>query len=453
LLSGKPLSPEELEELTALYGKNNEGIKQIRGVYSGLRALAIGRTLPNFSNLTLQNVNVNGLNLEYARNNLYLAVAAGIVDFRIRDFLYNRQNPVRQYVYSARVGYGTKEKDHIMLTYFRGRKQLFGGSFPRSAADIQGISLAGQFYVHKGIKVYGEIAQSGIPYALGGIVSEKPSIRLSDHSQRAYALGFTAYVPATQTSAEGHYRHTGLNYQSFNSFQYNAAAESWAFGLTQLFWKRQLTVQAAFRKNDFVNPLILQRYNANTVFKSLMLTFRKPKWPVVSLGYLPASQYTAIGSQVYENHYQSFTGTIHYQYNIGIAKASSLMTISRFFNDRRDSGLVYYNSRNFFWSQVFVFRLFTATMNVSGMSNGQYNLIVLEEGVSATLLKRISAGFAIKINNLNKMINKIGFNANTRIDMKKFGELNLWMEQSYLPSMQNGLFRYESYNLGLTRYF
>jgi hypothetical protein len=353
------------------------------------------------------------------------------------------------------VGYGTKEKDNIILTYFRGRKQLFGGSFLNRAAEIQGVSVAGQFYIYKGVKIHGELAQSGIPYlsSANGITQAKPSIRLSDRSQSAYSVGFNAYIPETQSIAEGYYRHSGLNYQSFNSFQYNAAAGSWAFGLTQSFWKRVLTVRVNFRKNDFVNPLILQRYDANTIYKNLTVTFSKSKWPLISAGYMPASQYTAIGNQVYENHYQSFTVTIRHQYKIGLAKASSLLWVSRFYNNSSDSGFIYYNSSNFFLSQEFHFTLFSTTVNIARMKNGDHDHIVMEEGVSANLFKKVNAGFAIKINNLNKLITKVGFNANARVNLKYIGELNVWMEQSYLPSSQTDLFRYESYNIGLTRYF
>jgi hypothetical protein len=455
LLSGKPLSAAELEELAALYGKNGRSIKHLRNAYSGLRSLSVGRTLPDFSTLTIQNVNVNGISLEYGRNNIYMAAVAGMVDFRIRDFLYNHQQPARQYVYSARVGYGTKEKDHVMLTYFRGRKQLFGGSLSNGATQIQGLSVAGQFFIYKGIKIHGELAQSGIPYLVNAnsITSSKPSIRLSDHSQRAWSVGFNAYIPKTQTIAEGHYRHSGLNYQSFNSFQYNAAASSWALGLTQSFWKRQLTVQAYFRKNDFLNPMVLQRYNANTVYKSMLLTFRKNKWPVITAGYQPASQFTAVGSQVYENHYQSFLASVSHQYKLGLIKASSVVMMSRFYNDKTDSGLVYYNSSNIFWNQSFQFSFFSMTMNVARMKNGDYDLVVMEEGISTSFLRQFQAGFAVKVNNLNRLITRVGFNANAKVSIQKIGEVDLWMEQSYLPSLQNTLFRYQSYNLSLTRHF
>lgn len=453
LMSRSQLSPDELNELKGIIGKNTNGLKELKQSYEGIRAFSLGRTLPNYSNLTLQNVNVNGINLEYTRNNLYLAGTAGIVDFRIRDFLYKDQKLSKQYLYAARVGYGSREKDNIILTYFRGRKQLFGGPISSTASDIQGISVAGQFYIYPGVKVYGEVAQSGIPYIPGSAVSSKPSLRLSDHSQRAYAAGFNAWIPKTNTIAEGQYRYSGLNYQSFNSFQYNAATNSWSFGITQQLWKRQLTAQANFRKNDFVNPMVLQRYNANTVYKSLMLTFRKSKWPVISAGYQPASQFTAVGNQVYENHYQSFLASVSHQYKLGTLKTSSVIMMSRFYNDKSDSGLIYYNSSNIFWNQEFQFTAFSLHTNLSKMQNGEYDLVVMEEGISANVLKQVTAGLAVKINNLNRLITRIGFNANSRVSIKKIGELDLWMEQSYLPSLNNDLFRYQSYNLSLTRYF
>lgn len=453
LLNNPNISAKDITYLQGMYEKDNTDLEQLRKANNGIRKLALGRTYPSYTNLTLQNINVNGINVEYVKDNYYFAAAAGLVDFRIRDFLFSDQKLPRQYVYAARAGYGRRESDHLILTYFRGRKQLFGGNLQTPSSPIQGVSLAAQVLIERHTRIYGEIAQSGVPYTLGGNNSSKPAISFNDNSQRAYAAGFASYFPRTQTLLEGYYQHSGLNYQSFNSFQYNAAANSWSFRFEQSAWKRQLVFQASLRKNDFVNPLVLQRYNANTVFKSFTLSLRKSKWPLVSVGYQPASQYTVVGNQVYENHYQSFNGNISHSYKLGIARAATTVSFSQFFNDRRDSGFVYYNSKNFFVAQTFLFTRFTATVNVSGMNNGRHQLIVMEEGLSATLFKAFTAGFAIKINNLDKNINKIGFNAKTRINMKKIGELNVWMEQSYLPGLQQEFYKYEMYNIGLTRYF
>ena len=452
LLSSNSLSESEVEELVVHYGKENKSIRKLMQVYSGIRKLSVGRTLPDFSDLTLKNVNVNGLNIEYSKGAFYFAAAAGVVDFRIRDFLQSEQSIPKQYVYSARIGYFTKQKSNIILTYLRGEKQLFGGNLQRGTTDIQGISVGVEFFILRNIRLFGEIAQSGVPYVTGGDLSAKPTFRLNDNSQRAYSTRVRSFFPRSETLIEGHYQHSGLNYQSFNNFQNNAIANSWAIRLEQSFWKRQVTLQGVLRKNDFINPLVLQRYNANTIFKNLLVTFRKRNWPVMSMGYMPSSQYTAVGAQIYENHYQTFTGNISHQYRIGIIKAGTLVSFSRFFNDSPDSGFVYYNSRNFFINQTFLFRLFTATINISGMNNSQNNLIVMEEGISSNLFKNINVGIGVKINHLNQTITKVGFNAKAKFALKKIGEINLWLEQSYLPNNQGGLFRYEMYNIGFARY-
>lgn len=452
MLSGQSLSSNDIRQLSKLSPRGEEIANQINQAYDGIRSLSIGRTLPNLSPLTIQNINVKGINLEYTYRSVYLAVVAGLVDFRIRDFLYNKEKPATQYVYAGKIGYGTREGNNLMLTYFRGRKQLFGNSLSNRGSDIQGVSIGAQYYIHRNIRLYGEIAQSGVPVDFSNGHGNS-SIRFTDESQRAWLVGVSGYFPKTYTSFEGHYQHSGLNYQSFNSFQYNAAATSWYLRAEQTFWKRQLTFQASLRKNDFNNPLILQRYNSNTIFKQFMLSFRRTNWPSVSVGLMPASQYTAVGNQVYENHYQTFTANTSYQYKIGEAKGSTLIAVSQFYNDASDTSFLYYDASNIYIGQRFEFKVFTATLNISTSKNSQYNLVTMEEGVSAVLFKKMTAGFTVKINHLAPVINKVGFTAKTGYVFPKMGSFNLWMDMNYLPSYQGGLYRYQMYNIGFTKYF
>ena len=175
LINGKNLSARDLEQLGELYGKNDSHFLKMQQTYSGIRTLSLGNTLPSQSSLTLQNVNVNGFNVEYNKNNLYVAASGGIVDFRIRDLLYTQHKSAKQYVYSGRIGYGTKEKNNIILTYFRGKKQLFGADLQKPAANIQGLSLAAQWYILRSTKIYGELAQSGVPYMADNILVKNSS--------------------------------------------------------------------------------------------------------------------------------------------------------------------------------------------------------------------------------------------------------------------------------------
>lgn len=454
LINGAPLSTKELVELSSSHQKSNREIKKILQASDGIRLFSIGRTFPSYSNLTLQNVNVNGLNVEYRRKALFLVAAAGSVDFRIRDFLFeNERKPIGQYVYFGKIGYGKKEYNHIAIAYFTGRKQFIGSTQQGASGTVQGFSLSAQLFLNKYIRLYGELAQSGSSSINSNSSIQKSTIRFNDDSQQAYAFSLNSYLPQTQTRVEGHFQKTGINYQCFNNFQYNAAVSSWSGKIEQSVWKRQFTVLAAVRKNDFSNPFLLQRYNANAIFKTAMLTFRKQNWPMISLGYLPTSQNIAIGSQVFENHFQALTGHVSYQYTVGLAKSSSTLIYSRFYNESNDSGFVYFNSKNIFWNQSFAFDLFSINVGASAMHNNQYQLTVLDGGIHTMVFKTVNLDLGVKVNHLKSEDTKFGFKTGGGFVLKNIGEISVWMEKSYLPAEQNKLSKYEMYNLGFTRFF
>ena len=87
------------------------------------------------------------------------------------------------------------------------------------------------------------------------------------------------------------------------------------------------------------------------------------------------------------------------------------------------------------------------------MKNEQYELSVLEAGVNTYLFGQINLDLVFKVTHLNDTDTKFGFRWGGRFPVKGMGELNLWTEKSYLPTIQSRLFKYEMYNLGLTRYF
>jgi hypothetical protein len=451
LMNGGRFSSAEAQQMAAAYGQKDEHVRKLTAAFEGIQALSLGRTFPSYSSLTLQNVNVNGVNLEYGKNKFSAAVTAGAVDFRMRDFLFEK-DPGRtpQYVYLAKLGYGGRENS-VALTYFAGRKQIFGSVLQAPSTHVQGISLSARAALNRNTTIYGEIAQSAMP--LAGTRTGKSSFQFSDNSQQAFAFGLNSFIPQTQTRIEARYQKTGINYQSFNSFQYNAAVNSWSAKLEQPVWKRQLVLTASLRKNDFTNPYILQRYNANTVFKTAMLTFRRTNWPVVSVGYLPVSQNIVIAERLYQNHFQALTGNLSYQYAVGMSRASTTLMYSRFFNDGNDSGFVHFNSKNLFWNQSFSFERYTANIGASVMSNNQYRLTVLDGGIGARLSQKITLDLGVKVNHLDGKETRFGFRGGNRFALNNIGEINLWAEKSYIPTAGNGFYKYEMYNLGFTRFF
>ncbi|MCU7549883.1 hypothetical protein OCK74_12195 [Chitinophagaceae bacterium LB-8] len=444
---------EEIDRIAQKHGISKSFIKQIANASRGVQSLAIGRTLPNFSNLTLRNTNVRGVHYEYNYHQLYAAVVAGAIDLRVRDFVYNKAKRVPQSLISARLGYGEIKGTHIILTMLKGKKQLPSPNNSR-AVGIYGFSAELQKIVGRNHLFRFEVAQSAVPEMTASTAQkERGAFDLKDKKDRAYSIQLQSNFPKTRSKVYANYEQRGINYQAFTYYHSNAASISWNIGLDQYLYRKNVHLQASIRKNDFCNPYIQQKYSANTVFKSVVLSFQKRRWPGISVGYLPSSQYAVVDSLVVENRYQIFNMTVKHQYQLGAAKGSSILMFNRFYNDVQDSGFVYFNSTNYYFNQSFLFASHTANLSIARTANGINTLNVVDAGVATKVRKQDALGFGVKVNNLNRNFTKIGFYANTQIDIPKVGALNLLLEKGYLPAWNQTLRKNEFYSIGFTRYF
>lgn len=343
---------ESLKE-TGLNDKHFE--KSMRSLYA-LQKLSIGKTMPDYTNLTVKNIEINGVNIEVNKNNLYTAITTGFINFNARDFVFNNQRPLKQYVSAGRIGWGTKMGNHIIFTGYTGRKQLFSSLSQNNTATVYGLSVESQFLVSKNIRLVGEIAQSNIlaePYIFRDSSIKKPFFE--DNSSKAWALQLHSYFPRTRTRIDGLYEHQGINFQSFNPYKINAKTDTWNLKADQVFFKGTLHLTGGVKNNDYVNPYVQQNYSSNSVFTTVTATLQKRYWPLVSVGYIPSSQYSIIGNQIYESRYQAFTVNANHNYKIGLVKGSTTIMYNRFFNSSRDSGFIYYNATNIYINQNIVY--------------------------------------------------------------------------------------------------
>lgn len=440
---------EKLQE----YGINNVEIPARYRWLLGLRQFSAGRSVTNYSELTVKNTSVNGINFEY-NSWYYLAVSAGLVDYRYRDFVINGANKKAQYLYLVRAGIGRLEKNYFILSAFRGEKQLFPSNSARlSSITVTGFSAETKMQVNRTTYITAEIAKSLAPDFRNNPSQGNTKFTLSDNTNQAYALRVYSYIPAVGTRLEGFYKHTGANYQSFSSFQTNAALESWTIKAEQGFFKRKLRVAASLRKNEFTNPFLPQDYTSNTIFKSLTATFKMRKWPVITIGYQPMSQLTALDSVVIENRFQVLNANAYHIYKIGNMRTASTVVLNKFYNNNSDTGFVYYNATNVFWAQQFFFKAFTTQVAASYTSNSGYQLVVMDGGLQLNLAKLGSLGFGTKINVLNDNIIKTGgyLNANWRVYRQDF--ITLSYEHGYLPGFNKKLIRNEMATVQLVKSF
>jgi hypothetical protein len=399
----------------------------------GVRSLGVGRNNINSSELTAKNLSINGVHFEY-NSWYYLGLTVGLVDYRFLDLVVHHVQQPKQYMYMVRAGLGRLERNYFIVSLLGGQKQLLtsvnsAGISP--VVKMTGLSTEAKWQLERNTYLIAEAAQSFTPPMSGTDV--KPGWSLSDKTNKALSLKFSSWMPFSSSRIEAQYKFTGANYQSFNSFQTLSQLKSWYVRVDQNFFKRELKFTASLRTNDFSNPYIVQNYKANTVFKSLGLTFHRRNWPTITAGYMPMSQLTMVGTQLEESRFQTFNAGVSHFYRLGQRRASTNMVYTKFINTSADSGFIYYNAANLYLGQSIFFRDFTATVAVSHSQSTGYQYDVLEGNVDVPLAKFASIGLGAKLHHLNQSMAGIGGFARGNFVLGSRDKLYFQVEKGYLP--------------------
>ena len=415
-----------------------------------IRSFNVGRTVVNYSELSVKNISVNGVQAEYNPSGYY-AFAAGSVDYRFRDFVVQTPDRPKQYLNVVRVGKGLKDGNSVILTYFTGRRQLYNAVTTDSptvqvpSSSLMGLTLEGNYHINEHILLTGEIAKSSSPAYTGdsvhkpGLASQLFSFR--DRTNEAWALKLNAYFPSTQTRVRGSYKHLSVNYQSFSIFTDGSAQSAWSARIDQSFFRRQLEVMIGANTNDFSNPFIGKEYKSTTVFKSIQATLRKRGWPVLSAGYYPSSQITRLGNNQYmENLFYTLVGNMTHSYTLNGLMMNTALVYTQFYNRSSDSGFTYFNTRNVMLSQSFFLGKLTLQFNGSAASNQDYQLYLLEGKVQHTLSKVLTLGAGVKYNKQTVYnISQLGYSADATFRVGSFGQLMLSADKGFIPGMNKQL--------------
>lgn len=407
----------------------------------GVRAFSLGKSAANYSELTARNTNLTGVNFVY-NSWYYLAVSAGLIDYRFHDLGAPGLSAPRQYMYMLRAGIGRIEKSYLIFSFFQGRKQLFTTADSNgrvSTAIVSGVSAELKWRLNRYAWVTTEAAQSLSPDYRYSPPVTKTSFNFTDKTNKAYAAGINVYIPSTATRVEALYKYTGANYQSFSSYQPNSEWKSWYVRAEQPFFNRTLKITASLRSNDFSNPYLVQDYKGNTVFKTIQATWHRRNWPSITIGYIPISQLSIVDSQVVEHRFQSMTANVSHYYTMGYIRMSTLAVLNKFYNNSSDTSFLFYNATNLLVDQRVYFRDFTIGMSVSESISASYSLRVAGEEVSFNLGKIGSAGLGARINNLNEHQTKISKFLNLNIRLPHGDYLTLNAEHGYLPSSAGNL--------------
>ena len=414
-----------------------------------VRSFGIGTMPVNYSELTIKNISITGLQAEY-NPSYYIPVASGFISYRFRDYIINNTRQPRQYVTALRFGVGKVDGNNIIATVYQGKKYLYDYSTRTDSVQnlpdyrLMGIALSARYQVNKNISVTGEVAKSSLPYYSS--LPDKGSIihstfLLKEHSNEAYAFTATGIFPATHTKLSGSYRHTGNNFQSYSFFTTSASQSSWYIRANQPFFKRQLSIDASLRKNDFDNPFISQSVSSSAVFKSVQATLRMKKIPVISVGYFPSSQLTKINDeQITENLFYTLVASLSHFYTVKKTMMNTSVTYTRFYNHQTDTNFIYFNTNNISVNHSIILWELTMQSTASYASNAYYNLYSVGELLCWSINKQWRIGGGLKYNH-QTVFNEdlLGWTAETQFMFKKAGGIGFYYDRGFIPGISKNL--------------
>ena len=439
----------QLKKFKEKYGITYDSLSKLQTALASIEKLEIGRTVVSYTDLTISNLVVTGVNVVY-NPGLYFAFTAGKIDYRFRDFFNRSIGKNNQYVVMGRMGLGNPQAKAIIFSVFKGRKNQSEFNIPDSVSNsinVIGYSVEAILRKNAYTTISAEFAKSTKPF-LGSIANEKlldPLLRMRDQSNTGLSLKAQTRIAATDTRLSGFYRSTGEHFNCFSLFNYQTAQTAWQVRADQSFWKKRVSLIGMIRRNDFVNPFLTEAYQSTTIFGSATATIRAPKWPILSVGYYPGTQLYFVNRETLrENVYYVLNSSIIYSYWVKNIGMNTTIIYNCFTNQATDSGFIASKGKNYYLSQS----LFLPKLQLQGGYN--YNLQedflinTWEAMADFSPSNWFKIGWGGKYNKVTGGNSYLGQRAQLSIDVKKIGSIQFQYEKSYLPSTGKELYPIES---------
>jgi hypothetical protein len=425
---------------------------------SAIKTLGIGRSMVNYTELTAQNITVTGVNIEY-NPSVYIAFAAGKIDYRFREFYNKNAQSNNQYLVMGRLGFGDKDKAAVIFSLFEGRKNTSQFSLSDSVknyVNIMGYSVETIYKKDENTSISAEFAKSTKPVT-GSLQANKQTGALfafDDQTNIGINIKAQTKITETNTKLSGFYRKTGENFQSFSLFSYNTDQTAWLARVDQTFMKNKITLTGMLRRNDFTNPFVEKTYKTSTTFKSILVNVRFPKYPSLSVGYYPGTQLYSIDNEtIRESAYYILNGTVTYNYfykNIGM---NSSFVYNKYTSQASDSGFVAYKGVNYYASQTAFFKKLQLQAGFSYSKQPELEYNTLETSADYALRNWLKVGVGAKYNAVNGGDNYWGKRLQLSADFKQLGSIQFQYEKSFLPTIYQSLYPVEIGRVSWYKYF
>ncbi len=410
----------------------------------------VGRNAVNYSDLTVNNISLNGVNVEY-NPSYYAAFAAGSVDYLFRDFIVQPGGMPKQNLLLGRFGWGDKEKQVFILTAYGGTKNSFGGTSTSllpsgstvSSMHIFGYSLETKYRLDQNMDFSFEAAKSSAPYSPGTDKSGsfQHAFVFSDHNNEALSAKFNMTIPSTHSVFNLFYRNIGANFQSYSVFNSGTRQEGWGVKWRQDLFRNQLSFTLQIKKSYFDDPLITPGYGSSLIFKSAQLIYRKKKWPVFTAAYMPSTQLIKnANGYLSENIYYALMVGSFYNYTLLKLPMTSSLMFSRFYNRGTDTGFIQYNAQNILFTHTIELRKMRTWTNVQYTRQPVLEFWTFEQGADLAIGKYLTVGGSLKNDVLSGSRSGYwGGSFQTNIRVKDVGSLRLQYAKDYLPNSTGGI--------------
>jgi hypothetical protein len=405
--------------------------------------IGIGRSWVDYSELTVKNVSLSGVQIEMNPGRFYVAAAAGKINYRFRDFIIKNNNDLPdQSLLLLRAGIGRKEKNNLIFTFYNGKKSVLNAAAsngPYAVQRVLGVSVEAKMLINANNYIIAEVAKSSYNNnaAIQPPTSDlvKKALNLKIHTNEAYSIKLFSQNPATGTKLTAYYKKIGENFQSYNLYPVNVNQDAWMVRVNQYLWKKRFSLDAAIRKNDFVSPVAVpSTFSSETIFKSVQASVHIPKYPFVSIGYYPSSQLSLIDNNVLvENQYNTFNAVMSHSYHLWKTGMNSNAVFTRFYNSSSDTAFLYYNASSYTFNHSIFLSAFTFQSGIAVTDQKDLRLFTLEQSLSYKIKNNFSLTAGLKWNRLNRAENLYGGIAGLNLYIRKFGTLQLNYDKTFLP--------------------
>jgi len=419
----------------------------------GLTHFNVGRAAVSYSDLTVNNISLTGVNIEY-NPSYYAAFAAGSVDYLFRDYVVAPGGMPKQNLVLGRFGWGDKNRKSYILTVYTGTKNSYGGNaivIPASGqtvttTSILGYSIEGRYRVDANMVLSLEAAKSSAPYTAGGDKSKSigEAFAFNQTENQAYSAKLDYTIPQTKSTFNLFYRELGANFQSYTLFSTGSRQTNWGIKWRQVLFKNQLTMTAQIKKSSFDDPLIASTYSSVVLLKSLQLVWRRKKWPILSLAYMPTSQLMKDASgNVIENVYYALTGMAVYTYSVKKVRMSSSVIYSQFYNKGTDSGFVLYDAKNILYTHQIYLGPLNLQTDVQYTVQPSLTYWMWQQGINLRIGKFVTVGGSVKNDIVPGGSDQYwGGMLLGQVNFKKLGAIRLQYSKDYIPNGTGSLVPY-----------